>query len=311
VTAHKPPPLITIGITCFNASGTIEHALTSALTQDWPNFEVLVVDDCSGDNSPDLVKRLAVDGGPATLISHAKNLGVAAARNTVLREAKGAFVAYFDDDDVSRPDRLTAQWERITAYERAVEGALVLCYSHRDVVAADGRLKPDAVPAIGNRMPEPHGSLVADYILGLNVPSDRPWGPLGSCTLMARRSVFQAIGGFDPSFRRCAEWDLAIRAAFLGAHFISVSRPLITQHLTTSDDKSPGIALKYSLRLREKHRAYLQQRRMYRVSVLRAYAAFCHDAGFEPGHYALRALALLMQPRYLLHRLFRRKVRPG
>ena len=53
---ENQPPLITIGITCFNAENTIENALESAFSQDWPNLEVIVVDDNSTDKSFEILK---------------------------------------------------------------------------------------------------------------------------------------------------------------------------------------------------------------------------------------------------------------
>ena len=53
-------PLISIGITCFNAESTIERAIKSALAQDWPKVEIIVVDDCSTDRSWEELARLSL-----------------------------------------------------------------------------------------------------------------------------------------------------------------------------------------------------------------------------------------------------------
>ena len=53
----KKAPLITIAITCFNAEKTIERAILSALNQDWPNFEVIIIDDASNDSSKEIIKK--------------------------------------------------------------------------------------------------------------------------------------------------------------------------------------------------------------------------------------------------------------
>ena len=83
--------------------------------------------------------------------------------------------------------------------------------------------------------------MVADYVLGLVKDDGRhSWGMLGSGTLMARAEALRDLGGFDARFRRCAERDLAIRAALEGAHFISVDAPLIIQYL--SPDSRSGQA---------------------------------------------------------------------
>ena len=64
---------------------------------------------------------------------------------------------------------------------------------------------------------------------------------------MARTEAFRALGGFDDRFRRRAELDLAVRAAFAGAHFISVDAPLVTQYLTPTADKAGDAQLRYRL----------------------------------------------------------------
>ena len=109
---------------------------------------------------------------------------------------------------------------------------------------------PPASPAaefarlgIGRHPPEPSGRVVADYVLGLMKDDGRHcWGMFGSCTLMGRTETFRGFGGFDQRFRRCAELDLAVRAALGGAHFISVDAPLVTQHLTPSATKTGPIS---------------------------------------------------------------------
>lgn len=292
-------PLITIGITCHNAADTIERALQSALEQDWPNFEVLVVDDCSADKSPELVAKAIADEPRARLIRHERNLGVAAARNTIIEHARGEFIAFFDDDDDNVRDRLSAQYDRITAYERATGAEIVFCYSNRNVVES-GQTHPGHVGlAIGRYPPEPHGPAVADYVLAINANPCFTGGLLGSCTMMARREAYRAVGGFDTAFRRCAELDMAIRAAFLGAHFIAVDRPLITQYKTQSGDKSGAIPLQYALLLREKHRDYLERRKLYFASRALARSNYHGSQGRIWKSRAYRLLAVSLAPSLL------------
>ena len=141
----------------------------------------------------------------------------------------------------------------------------VFCYSNRVVVRAgeDGIQRRKTV-GIGRRAPAPSGPIVADYVLGLMQDDGRhSWGMLGSGTLMARTEALRALGGFDGRFRRCAERDLAIRAALTGAHFISVDAPLVTQYLTPSADKGGNAELRYRLLLVRKYKRYLKKKRSY------------------------------------------------
>ena len=78
-------PLITIGITCFNAQDTIDNAIQSALDQDYPNIEIIVVDDYSTDNSKKVIEDAYKD--KINIILHEKNCGVAVSRNTIINNA--------------------------------------------------------------------------------------------------------------------------------------------------------------------------------------------------------------------------------
>tara|TARA_B100000401_G_C52324946_1_gene493656 strand:+ start:270 stop:584 length:315 start_codon:yes stop_codon:yes gene_type:complete len=99
-------PLITIGITCFNAEKTLERALLGALNQDWPNFEIIVVDDASTDSSKVILKKYELKIKNISIYYQTVNKGCANSRNIVISKAKGKFISFFDDDDFSRSDRI-------------------------------------------------------------------------------------------------------------------------------------------------------------------------------------------------------------
>ena len=211
-----------------------------------------------------VVEELAGAHDEIRLIRHGSNRGVAEARNTLLAQARGTFIAFFDDDDESVPDRLERQYRGLSDYELNHPGATVFCYSNRVIVQA-GERRPTSEPAgIGRLPPAPSGPIVADYVLGLfKDDGQHSWGMLGSGTLMARTEALRDLGGFDARFRRCAERDLAIRAALTGAHFISVDAPLVTQYLTPSADKAGDAELRYRLLLVKKYKGYLKEKRSY------------------------------------------------
>jgi glycosyltransferase involved in cell wall biosynthesis len=279
------PSLFTIAITCYNAEATIQRAVESALAQTWVTREILIVDDGSTDRSATLLEELERTHEEIHLIRHGSNRGVAEARNTLLAHASGTFIAFFDDDDESVPERLEQQYRRLSDYESTHPAATVFCYANRDVVRAGERLPTFQWLGIGRRSPAPSGAIVADYILGLMEHDGRHcWGMLGSCTLMARAQAFRAVGGFDERFRRCAELDLAVRAALDGAHFISVDAPLVTQYLTPTGDKAGNAMLQHRLLLVKKHRSYLKEKRCYA-------GAWCYmHARFDPWRHQRRRL---------------------
>ena len=104
------------------------------------------------------------------------------------------------------------------------------------------------LPAIGSRGGErPNGAGVAEYLLTYR---RRPGWFYGSgtpaCSLLARRTTFAAVGGFDPALRRVQDGDLAIRLALMGGHFVGTPDVLFIQYSTSAPDKSPE-------RIREAH----------------------------------------------------------
>ena len=286
-------PLITIGITCFNAQDTIIRAVKSALAQDWPNFEVIVIDDCSRDKSVNLLLQNFKDDPRVKIMMHEQNKGYPGALNTILSLADGEFVAFFDDDDESLPKRLSRQYERITFYEQKHKAKEVLCYSDRVVVKPD---KESKMPAIGRIQKEPKGPMVADFLLWHREEAGYSWGQFGSCTLMARKEVFEKYDGFDEEFRRMAEWDFAIRFAQGGGHFIAVRTPLVRQYITPTEDKGGKIPLEYAFKLRQKHQEYLKEQGVYNASFMIARSRFHYSKGRKGQSRLFLALACLMAP---------------
>jgi glycosyltransferase involved in cell wall biosynthesis len=251
-------PLVTIGITCFNACDTIARAVSSVLVQDWPNIQVLIVDDASNDDSL-ACAQTAIAGDPRVrIICHPHNIGPGGARNTILSNAKGEFVAFFDDDDESLPSRISKQVATLSAYEQRTGARLVACYASGIRRYPNGYVL--SLPAIGSRGAEaPNGPGVAEYLLiyrrrkGWFYGSGTP-----ACALFARRTTFTAAGGFDANLRRVEDADFAIRLARLGGHFVGSAETLFVQYATSAADKAPEKNLEAHLRLAAKNEPHLR-----------------------------------------------------
>lgn len=106
---HEDFGLISIIMAAYNAEKTIEQAVDSALNQTYPNFELLVVNDCSNDKTAELVYKIAEKDNRVRLISNAKKSGVSYTRKHGLQEAKGSWIAILDSDDVWAPEKLEKQ----------------------------------------------------------------------------------------------------------------------------------------------------------------------------------------------------------
>ena len=247
-------PLVTIGITAYNAAETVERAVVSACAQTWYPTEIIIVDDCSSDDTSTILARLSVDRADIRVFNEEVNGGVAAARNRIIKLARGAFIAFFDDDDGSAPDRVTRQLERILAYERDhSDGAPVICHTARRQCFPDG--SEQIVPTMGTRVnqPAPAGRPVAERVL-IGTPLKDGYGACATCSQMARTSVYRDLGGFDPEFRRSEDTDLAIRMAKSGGHFVGIAEPLVNQFMMSTPDRNLSSEKDFTVKLLEKHR---------------------------------------------------------
>lgn len=112
--------LISIITPAFNAEKYIEDTIESVLAQTYQNWEMLIVDDCSVDNTVQMVEKYCAMDLRIKLIRHSKNQGVAATRNTALAQAKGAYIAFLDSDDMWLPMKLETQYSYMEKNDFAI-----------------------------------------------------------------------------------------------------------------------------------------------------------------------------------------------
>lgn len=100
--------LVSIIMPSYNTANFIEESIKSVLDQTYTNWELIIVDDCSKDNTDKVVKKYLKDKR-IKYIKNEKNSGAAFSRNYALREAKGKWIAFLDSDDLWNPDKLEKQ----------------------------------------------------------------------------------------------------------------------------------------------------------------------------------------------------------
>ncbi|MBP0495945.1 glycosyltransferase [Pararoseomonas indoligenes] len=125
-------PLISVIIAAYNAERTIPTTLRSLLLQSWRKLEILVIDDCSTDQTRAVVRRIAKSDDRVRLIKMEKNGGAYVARNRGLDEASGAIATIHDADDWSHPIKLRTQAEFLLANE-----AMLACTSKQARATVD------------------------------------------------------------------------------------------------------------------------------------------------------------------------------
>lgn len=102
---------VSIIIPIYNSEKYIGETIESVLNQSYEDIEIIVVDDCSTDNSKEIAKSYTEKYKNVVYFSQEKNEGVAVARNKGMLIAKGRYIAFLDSDDVWKPDKLSKQLE--------------------------------------------------------------------------------------------------------------------------------------------------------------------------------------------------------
>ncbi len=102
--------LVSIIMPSYNTGRFIKESIESVLSQTYSDWELIIVDDCSDDDTDDIVRPYLADGR-IIYLKNEKNSGAAVSRNRALKEAKGKWIAFLDSDDLWEPDKLQKQIE--------------------------------------------------------------------------------------------------------------------------------------------------------------------------------------------------------
>ncbi len=192
VSLPGPSPLVSVIVPTFNRPEDLLEAVRSIEAQTFRDFEIIVVNDCGVDVAPLLAS--GIEAGYLRYFRHDKNQGLAAARNTGLRAARGRYINYLDDDDIFYPQHLETL---LTAFR---DPACFVAYtdSYRaDQVLENGVWKT-VRRAISFKAPfNADRFLVQNYIPVL--------------CIMHRRECLDACGYFDEAFRSHEDFELWLR----------------------------------------------------------------------------------------------------
>ena len=101
--------LVSIITPSYNSSKFIKDCVASVFSQTYKNWEMIIVDDCSKDNSKEIISELSTKDKRIKPIFLEKNVGAAEARNAAIRKSKGKYVAFLDSDDLWNPKKLEKQ----------------------------------------------------------------------------------------------------------------------------------------------------------------------------------------------------------
>ncbi len=209
-------PLFSVIMACYNSEPYIAEAIRSVLDQTISDWELIIVDDASTDNSYDLVKSFADNESRIKLIHAKSNQGPAAARNAAVENSNGKWLAILDADDIFFPNKLEKQKAFITSGR---EKKLVLLGTGVILFGDDAASEKKYIyPAASKKLKS-------------NLFARKKFPPHSSMTYSS--CAFKAVGGFNVRYLRAQDHDLWLRLSVLGS-FASLREPLVKYRLHPS-----------------------------------------------------------------------------
>lgn len=200
-------PYFSIAIPAYNRADIIGRAIESCLAQTFPDFEIIVCDDGSSDNTEDVVRAFA---DPRITYVRQENAGGGAARNRAVELASGRYIAFLDSDDAFMPEKLQAFHDAI---EAAGTPETVVWYSPLRFYRGEGNhLKKPERPIAAEES-------VGDYLFAYE-------GMLQTSTLVVPKPLFDRVR-FDASLRNLQDLDLCLRLEAAGASFVMLPDELV------------------------------------------------------------------------------------
>lgn len=198
------PPFISIIIPTYNRVDLILKTLQSVFAQTYDDYEVIVVDDGSEDDTPELLR-----GQKIRYVRHEANKGAAAARNTGADIARGHYLAFLDSDDVWLFNKLEKQISDIQHTRALVVGTQSL------------KLDEENKTCLSQFHPERLGTNSEQLLQNLQV---------NTSSLLIEKNLFMKVNGFDTQLKVYEDWDLLIRLAEHTDYFFITQEVLVISH---------------------------------------------------------------------------------
>jgi glycosyltransferase involved in cell wall biosynthesis len=241
-------PTYTAILCTYNSEETVLVALKAILNQSVKPNEIIIIDDCSQDATIEIIHNAIKSLTEVKLIKNEVNLGQSASRNKAAQIANSEILVFFDDDDISKPERAQAHIQMhldsadisfVSSSKKYANGYSVDCINQnlslKDLSAKDWVLKMttgQAKSALKNL-----------------------WVPCSTCAV--NRTFFLANGGFDVEMRRLEDAEFFIRAAIANGLASWTSQNLVIRNASFANDKGGQIDTQFEKDLLKKHRNLL------------------------------------------------------
>ncbi|HBC72886.1 MAG: hypothetical protein UX91_C0002G0045 [Candidatus Amesbacteria bacterium GW2011_GWB1_47_19] len=209
-------PLVSVVLASYNNAGLISESIRSILNQTYSNFEVIIADDGSDDDSQSIINKFASAYPRIKTILSKQNEGISNNRNKAIRKATGTYIAIVDSDDICLPTRLSEQVKYLENH------ANVGVLGTKWYVFTDN---PDNFVK---------GNLSINDINAGKVPVHNP-------TTMIRKQIFDNYGLFDSRIRYCEDVELYYRWYSQGVVFRNLNRYLTKYRVAHGNNTGENI----------------------------------------------------------------------
>jgi len=214
---HEINPTVSVIIPTYNRAPLIGRAIQSVLDQTYQDFELIVVDDGSKDDTEDIVTK--INDARIIYVRHERNKGAHAARNTGIAMARGEYIAFQDSDDVWLPEKLERQ---IQAFKIATENVGVVYTGFWRIEGDKKTYIPS--PKLQRLEGDIHNELLRDNFVGTPVA-------------VIKRECFAKAGVFDEGLPCLEDWELFIRISKYYP-FKCINEPLLISYFTSESVNS-------------------------------------------------------------------------
>ena len=199
-------PQISVVMSCYNTGDTLERAVQSVLNQSFENFEFIILDDGSTDNTRDLLQKLSETDSRIIIIKNENNIGLSASLNRGIKIATSKYVARMDGDDECMSNRLAIQFQFLEKNPQIdVVGSAILLRKGNDKI-------------LGERIPPERDDEIKSRVFRKPL--------LYHPTILIRKSVFENIGYYNDKLRWAEDADLWYRI-YDKIRFANIQQPLL------------------------------------------------------------------------------------
>ena len=202
--------LVSVCINAYNSADVISETIESVLNQTYKNLQIIVVDDCSTDNTAEVVKSF--DDKRIELYSLPKNGNISNANNECLHRAKGEYIAHLDSDDIWVANKIEKQVKFLE--ENPQYGA---CFSHAGLIDEKSRLIQPSDPC-----PQLYDTYIvknmsqAEFVRFCYEKLNR----ICHCSMVIRKSVYEKLGDHDLTMKYLHDFDYWVRMNFICPFYI-------------------------------------------------------------------------------------------